>query len=163
MASVVSLVLSFKGIRMHNLSLNADFRVSVNATAAGTGDTINGTAIDMAGWEGILLIYSFGAITTSAVTTIKAQGGAASDGSDGADLLGTAQSIADTDDNKIAMVDIFNPKQRYIRPVITRATANAVINNVIAILYRGDITPAAAHSTAVRVAERFNSPPTGTA
>lgn len=147
----------------HNLSEYTDTRISVNATAAGTGDTITGTAIDTLGWDGIMLIYLFGAITSTAVTTCKVQGGSASDGSDAADLAGTAQSVADTDDNKAVLVDIYRPMQRYIRPAIVRATANVVINNVIAVLYRGEITPASVHSTIVRTAEVFNSPAAGTA
>lgn len=148
---------------MHNLSRFSQPCRSMNAVAAGTSDTQTGTAIDTLGWDGILFIFSFGTITSTAVTTIKAQQGTASNGSDAADLEGTAQSIADTDDNKIACIDIFKPRERYVRPAVTRATANAVIDGVIAILYRGEFTPAAAHSTAVRVAEAFNSPPEGTA
>ncbi len=148
---------------MHNLSLHTDVRRSMNAVSAGTGDTQTGTAIDMSGWDGVLFVFFFGTITSSAVTTIKAQQGAASNGSDAADLAGTEQSVADTDDNKIAMIDIRRPSKRYVRPAVTRATANVVIDGVVAVLYRGEMTPAAAHSTAVRVAERFNSPAEGTA
>lgn len=148
---------------MHNLSSHTQPCRSMNAVSAGTSDTQVGTAIDTLGWDGVMFVFMFGTITTSAVVTIKAQQGTASNGSDAADLEGTAQSIADTDDNKIACIDIYKPRERYVRPVVTRATANAVIDGVIAILYRGDITPAAAHSTAVRVAEAFNSPAEGTA
>lgn len=148
---------------MHNLSRQTQPCRSMNAVAAGTSDTQVGTAIDTLGWDGILFIFAFGTITSTAVVTIKAQQGLQSGGGDAADLEGTAQSVADTDDNKIVVIDIYKPRKRYVRPVVTRATANAVIDGVVAILYRGELTPAAAHSTAVRVAEAFNSPPEGTA
>ena len=148
---------------VHNLSRHSQPFRAMNAVSAGTGDTQNGTAIDTLGWDGILFVFVFGTITSGAVTTIKAQQGLESNGSDAADLEGTAQSVADTDDNKIACIDIHKPRERYVRPVVTRATANVVIDGVVGVLYRGDITPAAAHATAVRVAEAFNSPPEGTA
>jgi hypothetical protein len=150
-------------MHFHNLSRCSQPCRSLNAVAAGTGDTQNGTAIDTLDWDGIMFVFAFGTITASAVTTIKAQQGTTSNGSDAADLEGTSQSVADTDDNKILCIDIYRPRERYVRPVITRATANAVIDGVFAILYRGEFTPAAAHSTAVRVAEVFNSPAEGTA
>jgi hypothetical protein len=148
---------------MHNLSEHTQIVLSIGATAAGTADTITGTAVDTLGWDGILIIASFGVLTSTAVTTFKVQGGSVSDGSDAADIAGTAQSVADDQDGKLVACDIYRPMQRYIRPAIVRLTANAVINNAIAILYRGELTPAAVHSTLVRTPEVFNSPALGTA
>jgi hypothetical protein len=147
----------------HNLSQVVDLRRSLNAVAAGTSEQ-TGTGIDTLGYDGVLFVFGFGAITSGAVTTIKAQQ-SSDDGSadDYGDLLGTSQAIADTDDNKIAAIDIYRPLKRYVRPVVGRGTQNAVIDGVIAILYRGNISPAAVHTTLVRAAERFNSPAEGTA
>ncbi len=78
------------------------------AGVAGTTD-INGATLDMSGFEGVLMKVTFGAITASAVTSIKAQQGAASDLSDTADLLGTGQTIADTDDEKVFYIDLYKP------------------------------------------------------
>ena len=55
--------------------------------------------------------------------------------SDGADLAGSAVSIADSDDNKLLVLDIHRPAERYVRAVVTRGTADATIDGVIAILY----------------------------
>lgn len=111
-----------------NLSKNVKISQAVTVTngAAGTSD-INGEILDMQGYEGVLMVVTMGAITSSAVTSIKAQQGAASTMSDAADLLGTAQTIADTDDEKTFYIDLYKPQERYVRLVVDRGTANAVV------------------------------------
>ena len=95
--------------------------------AAGTTD-VNSDIIDTAGWEGVRFIIGFGAITAGAVTSVKAQQGAASNMSDAADLAGSAITVADSDDNKVAIIEIYRPIKRYVRSVIDRGTQNAVVD-----------------------------------
>jgi hypothetical protein len=110
---------------------------SVNATAAGV-TAINGTHVDMQGFDGVLFIMGVGALTAGQVTALKAQGGAAVNDSDQADLVGAVSpNLADPDSNKLVFLDVYCPQQRYVRPVVLRATQNAVIDFVIAILYQG--------------------------
>ena len=66
--------------------------------AAGTTD-INGSTLDMQGYDAVLVILRMGAITGSAVTSCKMQSGASSDMSDAADLENIGQTIADDDDD----------------------------------------------------------------
>ncbi len=139
-------------------------RVS-NAVAAGTS-AANGTAVDMSGYEGVIFLVAFGAIVSGAVTSVKAQQGAASDGSDGADLEGSGVTVADTDDNKIVALDIYRPRQslgKYVRPVVSRATQNATIDSITAILYNGRNKPVALDSTLVALSKSIGSPAAGTA
>jgi len=42
------------------------------------------------------------------------------------------------------VLDVYRPAKRYVRPVVLRATANAVIDGVIAIQYKGGKLPLAA-------------------
>lgn len=102
--------------------------ITPTAGVAGTAD-INGATLDMAGFDGVLMRITMGAITATAVTSIKAQQGAASNLSDAADLEGTAQAIADTDDEKIFYIDIQRPAEQYVRIVVDRGTANAVVTS----------------------------------
>ena len=104
--------------------------ITVTNGAAGTSD-INGATFDMQGFESIVMIVVMGAITASAVTSIKAQQGAQSDASDMADLLRTAQTIADDDDEDTFVIEIVNPQERYVRLVVDRATQNAVVSSAI--------------------------------
>jgi len=107
------------------------------APAAGVAATtdINGATLDMQGFEGALIIVTFGAITATAVTSIKAQQGQQSDLSDAADLLGSAQAIADRDDEKVFYIDVHKPRERYVRVVVDRGTANAVVASAEYIQY----------------------------
>lgn len=100
--------------------------ITVTNGAAGTTD-IAGVTLDMEGFEGVLMVITFGAITAGAVTSIKAQQGAASNLSDAADLEGTSQTIADTDDEKTFYIDLVRPRERYVRLYVDRGTQNAVV------------------------------------
>ena len=127
---------------------------TINATAAGT-TAVNGSAIDMSGWDGISFIAAFGTLTATQVTSLKAQGGAASNLSDAADLAGTSTgTMADGDSNKALALDVYRPRQRYIRVVVVRGTANAVVDGVVAILYRGRQLPLATQDTTMSLAPK---------
>lgn len=109
---------------------------SLNAVAAGITDQ-NGVAVDMTDADGVLFIALFGTLTATQVTLIKAQQGALSDGSDAVDITGAATlALADGDSNKALILDVLRPSQRYVRCVVDRGTANAVIDGVFAFKYR---------------------------
>lgn len=134
----------------------------MNAVAAGTTDQ-EGAVLDMSGYEGVMFVAAFGALTATQVTKIKAQQGALADGSDMADLAGTAVGpLADTDGNKLLVLDIYRPLERYVRCVVDRGTANAVIDGVIAIQYSGRVKPVVQGST-VAFSEIHVSPDEGAA
>lgn len=108
--------------------------------AAGTTD-INGAALDMQGFGAVLMVVTFGAITTNAVTSIKAQQGLVSNLSDAADLVGTAQTVADDDDEKTFYIDLIRPQERYVRLLVDRGTQNAVVASAYYIQYNPDNKP----------------------
>lgn len=133
----------------------------MTAQAAGTDD-VNSDVVDMQGFEGVEFCACFGTLTASAVTSVKVQQGAKSDGSDMADLAGTSVSIADTDDNKMVLVDVYRPEKQYVRLVVDRGTANAVIDCVCACQYGARKVPVT-QSTTVAASEFHVSPAEGTA
>lgn len=146
------------------MDLGKDILISrvANAAAAGTSN-VNGTAVDMTGWDGVIFIAGVGTLTATQVTKLKAQQGAASDGSDGADLASSATSaMADGDSNKLLKIDIFRPQKKYVRPVLVRGTANAVLDFIIAIRYRGQKAPITEDST-ISQYKTLISPAEGTA
>jgi len=134
---------------------------STYAVAAGTSD-LNSDVVDMAGYEGVRFIIGFGTITSGAVTSIKVQQGQASNLSDAADLAGSAITVADTDDNKLAISEIFRPQERYVRLVTDRGTQNAVVDFLVAELYGARKLPITQDATVIS-AEIANSPAEGTA
>lgn len=146
------------------MQLSKNTKVSIGVTsAAGVAATtdIEGAEVDMSGWDGVLMIFTFGVITGSAVTSIKAQQDAATGMASAADLEGTGQTIADDDDEKTFYIDVYKPRERFVRGFIDRATQNAVVASVTYIQYRGSKLPST-HGTNVS-GESFASPPEGTA
>ena len=125
-----------------NLLKNSKISSAVTPTAgvAGTAD-INGTILDMSGYEGVLMLVRMGTITSGAVTSIKAQQDTDSAGGTMADLLGTSQTIADTDDDEIFVIDLFRPQERYVRLVVDRGTQNAVVASAEYIQYGPKAAP----------------------
>ena len=123
----------------------------MNAIVAGTSDQ-NGTGVDLSadgGYDGVLFIASFGTLTAGQVTKLKAQvssdDGSADAYSDVASSL--SASLADGDSNKIALLDVYHPVKKWVRPVVDRGTQNAVIDGIIALPYRGKAPAISAHST----------------
>lgn len=147
---------------MHNLFRGCKVTRVMTAQSAGTSN-VNGNAVDMAGWDGVAFIATFGTITAGAVTSVKAQQAQNSNVSDAADLIGTGITVADDDDNQAAIIDIYRPQERYVRPVVVRGTQNAVIDGVLAIQYKGRVSPVTHDSATVISAEYHDSPVEGTA
>lgn len=133
----------------------------MNAVAAGVTNQ-NGSVSDMQGYDGIMYIAFFGAITATGVQGLKAQQGVQPDLSDGADLAGSLVAVPDTGSNKCAVLDVYRPQERYLRPVVTRATANAVIDGVVAIKYKARSKPTVQAAT-VAASKLIVSPAEGTA
>lgn len=115
------------------MNLSNGIKITKCAAASTAATTaINGTALDMSGYEGVLF---FTAIATANVGNfLKAQIGAVADGSDAADLEGT-KVVADTN-GQVAWLDVYraDPNQRYIRPVVVRG-ASTVVGEIYALQY----------------------------
>jgi hypothetical protein len=111
----------------------------------------------------VQFVALFGALTATQVTNLKVQQGSLADGSDMADLAGSLHTaLADTDGNKCLVTDVFRPQKRYVRCVVKRGTANAVIDGVLALLYSPRVEPVATDST-VKSTKLLVSPDEGTA
>ena len=100
------------------------------------------------GYDGVLFIAMFGALTSTQETSLKAQQSSDNDADTYADLDGAhTPDLADGDGNKCLVLDVFRPAERYVKPVVVRGTANAVIDGVVAILYRGRQRPSVKDTT----------------
>lgn len=118
---------------MQALLLNSKTTRVSNAVAAGT-TAVNCTVLDMQGFESVLGICALNTLTATQVTSLKAQVGNAANGSDMADLVGAVTgNAADADSNKLLILEVVKPtNKRYMRFVVSRGTANAVIDSVVA-------------------------------
>lgn len=145
----------------HNLTDNVKTVRAKAASAAGATD-IESDIMDTLGFEGIRFIVPFGTITSGAVTSVKAQQDVANAAGGMADIIGTGITVADTDDDKLVILDIFRPKERYVRCVVKRATQNAVVGEIIAELYRPGLA-AVTKDASVSSQEIHVNPAEGTA
>lgn len=147
---------------MHNLSKHVDCRIASAPAAAATTD-VTGTAIDTQGYDGVLFVAHLGTITSGAVTSLKAQQSSDDGDADAyADLAGSGTTIPDSASDKLAILDVYRPQERYVKPILDRGTQNAVLNGMIAILYKGRSVPVSLHAN-VAVSNLVVSPAEGTA
>ena len=145
------------------MELGKDAKISsaiTIAAGAAASTSLNGSILDMSGFENVLMILQTGPIVSGAVTTLKAQEDTASAMGGAQDLAGTEQTIADDDDNKTFYLDLKKPRERYVRLVVPRATQDATVSAVY-IQYNGKKAPVT-HGTNV-TGETHVSPAEGTA
>lgn len=104
--------------------------------------TYGGTGVDMTGYQGVVFIASCAAGTV-ATYSMKAQQDTASNYGTAADLLSTSVScVTGTETDGFMFVEVLNPSERYVRPVITVAdlsTPNGVA--ICSIRYGKDRRP----------------------
>ncbi|MCA0354712.1 MAG: hypothetical protein LCH85_22185 [Chloroflexi bacterium] len=147
---------------MESLTNNVKIVRVLNAVAAGTSSQ-NSSVVDTQGYEAVTFVAAFGALTATQVTSVKVQQGTQAGGGDMTDLEGTLTGpLADGDGNKLITVEVIKPRERYVRAVINRGTANAVIDGVFAILTNPRVAPITQDSS-VAFSERHASPAEGTA
>ncbi len=131
-------------------------------TVAAGSTGVDSDIVDTAGYEGVRFIMGLGAIVAGAVTSAKLQQNSANSGAGMADLEGSKIDIADTDDNKIVITEIYRPRERYVRLSTSRATQNATIDFLLVELYGTRRKPITEDSSVV-AAEVAASPGEGTA
>lgn len=102
---------------------------------AGTSTVTPSAGINTAGYNAVLFLVAVGAITSTGVPSIKVQQSSDDGSTDGySDLEGTAYSITDADDDGVIAVEIIRPVKQYLKLILTRATANCVLDGIFAIL-----------------------------
>ncbi|OWK34961.1 hypothetical protein [Fimbriiglobus ruber] len=130
---------------MYPLSQTADFQTAIGITSAAQ-TTVNGTAVDMEGFDGVLFILILGTVTDAAVITLLAQGSATSNGASPTQEATTAALTALSSSAGLMVLDVNRPVNRYVLPQVTRATQNAGITNCIAIRYKAKNPPVAVNA-----------------
>jgi len=111
----------------------------------------NSDRIDMAGYEGVIFITVVTDSVATGVATLKVEQNTTDSDAGMAQIAGAsaAGTSAANDDinNKLLLVEVYRPRERYLQAVRTSATANIAFGNVIAILYGKKKLPVTAHST----------------
>lgn len=120
--------------------------LNVEAPAAAGQTTLTSDTIDMQRAEGLLALFSLGAITAG--STGKAQIHGSDEESANFSLMvddyGNNCEIAldpTNHDNKILQLEIYKPRNRYIRLVLTRPTQDVVCNGIFGLRYWNSDVP----------------------
>jgi len=123
-----------------NLSKSTDRQWLAAAVTAASSTDDNSQIVDMANWEGVMFIT---AITDSAANgvasmiveqnTVNSASGMAALGASG--IAAATCAVNDDINGKLLTVDVYRPRERYLRVNRTSATANIAYGDVIAILY----------------------------
>jgi hypothetical protein len=106
-----------------------------------------GTSFDMSGYSGIAYILILGAID---ITVDFAVHDSANDSTFALITGASATQFTATDDNKIAVVEVWRPTERYVRPVVTvgdGATGAYCAVVGAAFARNGNIPPDSQHTT----------------
>lgn len=120
---------------MQALTQAVKFTLVEAATTAGT-TAIESASVDMNGFDAVAFLLTVGALTANAATSIKLQQSSDDGVADTySDLAGTGITIADDDDGQTFYLDLIQPSKRYVRLVVSRATANAVVGEIYALQY----------------------------
>lgn len=105
----------------------------------------------MQGYDGVVFIALLGDVTATSVVTLTAKQNTANSTSSPTPTTAVATTAftagASDADNKAVVVDAFRPTSRYVFASLTRTVANAVVDGIIAIRYRGSKAPVTQGST----------------
>lgn len=116
------------------------FSIDVPSQIASTA--VNGTVIDMQGWDGVTYIFNLGAMTSTAIFDARVMSSANSNFSGNANITNAALvQVTTATPNNVFVIDVFRPTQRYLKTVTTPATANTQFASVAARYRRSGILP----------------------
>jgi hypothetical protein len=146
-----------------NISKGVKVTRCINYTAAGTSSPVSGSIIDMKGYDSVTFIVGFGTIVSGAATSIKVQQDTDSAMGSAADLTGTSVTVGDGDDSKVAIVEVNQPRERYVRVQVLRATQNSTIDFGLALQSKANSEPVTHDSSTVLGSEFHQAPAEGTA
>lgn len=134
-------------------SLLKDCKITRVENAAAAGQTeLKTDVLDMSGYDGVMFVAILGDVTDTSVLTLTAKQNTANSDSSPTPTSITGASAtftagASDADNKLLVVDVVRPTSRYVFASLTRTTANAVVDGIIAIQYRSRSVPVTQGST----------------
>lgn len=132
---------------MHDsLADSADVAANVPSQSMTGGTAVNGSALDMQGWDGAMFIINIGAITGAGTLDARIVRADNSGFTNATNVTSAALTqVTNANPNSVAIIDVFQPTQRYLRAVLTQG-ANTVIAGATVVRYRrnGVLPPASA-------------------
>ncbi len=143
-----------------NVNFGSDKRIVVVSPGVAAGTTaITPGGVDTAGFDSVEFIAVFGTLSAGAVTSLKVQASNDDNVTDAwSDIAGSNTPVPQaTGSNKAASIEVYRPVKRYLQPVVLRATGNAVLQSLIAILSNAHAIPEPVSVDASVIATNFLS------
>lgn len=120
-----------------NLSKNTKVTQVLGYYAAAQTER-DSSIIDMSGYDGVMFIALFGTLLNTGTIVLSAEQNTANSASGMATLAGaTTYTCGSSDSNKCLVLDVYRPKERYVRANLTLGVANTEIAGIVAIQYCG--------------------------
>lgn len=117
----------------------------------------NSTRLDMSNWDGVVFVTTITDSAATGVATLKVEQNTSDSDTGMAALTGASAAVTcavnDDVNGKILIVDVRQPRERWVQGVRTSATANIAFGEILAIRYGPRLAPAAASSTTAASAE----------
>lgn len=115
----------------------------VSAAVAAGQTLVTSDVVDTQDYDSVAFVVLLGDVTDTAKLTLT---GVTNDTADTVDPVALANPVTFTAgaadaDNKLMVIDLHMPRQRYAYVTLARATANAAVNGIIAILYNSHERP----------------------
>lgn len=133
------------------ISLLKDAKITQVENSASAAQTeLVSDILDMSGYDSVMFIADLGDVTATSVLTLSLKDNSANSTSGAAAISGasaTFTAAASDADNKLLIVDCYRPAQRYVFASLTRTTADAVVDGIIAIQYNSRTVPQTQGST----------------
>lgn len=115
----------------------------VEASAVAGTSLLTTDVVDMLGFDSVMFIAITGDVTATSALALTVY---TNDTNNTTTPTETAAEVtftagASDADSKLLIADVHRPRQRYVYATLARATANAVVNGVIAIRYNATNRP----------------------
>ncbi|MCG8445910.1 MAG: hypothetical protein MI753_09365 [Hyphomicrobiales bacterium] len=117
--------------------------IPVEAAAIAATTTLTTDVVDTQGFDSVAFVAFLGDVTATSVLTLTGFTNDTND-TDTPTQLGSPVTFtagASDADGKLMVLDLHKPRQRYAYATLARATANAVVNGILAILYNAHDKP----------------------
>lgn len=136
-------------------SLSDSVLVTLDIAAQTASANVNGTAMDMSGWDGCLYVFNVGAMASGATFDARIVQSANSNMSGATNITNAAiTQLTSTSNTNSVHIDVWRPTNRYIRSATQPATANSTFSSV-ALRYRASgvlpVTQTAVQTVKVQV------------
>lgn len=137
----------------NHMSLSESTLPAQDIAPQSASSNVNGTAMDMAGWDGIQYVFSLGTIASGGTFDARIVSSANANMSGATNITNAALTqVTSATPNNAFIIDVYRPTDRYVRSATQPATA-AVLVSSIATRYRraGILPPTAAALQTVKV------------